>query len=66
MFGSYKYYVYIAHIIKKQIDMNSKSILIEKIKSEREYYLDLYNKADASDRNRYYEILLILDKFLYE
>lgn len=46
--------------------MNSKSKLIEKIKSEREYYLDLYNKADASDRNRYYEILLILDKFLYE
>lgn len=46
--------------------MNSKSKLLEKIKSEREYYLNLYNKADEGDRDRYYEILLILDKFLYE
>ena len=46
--------------------MNSKSKLLEKIKLEREYYLDLYNKADTVDRDRYYEILLILDKFLYE
>lgn len=46
--------------------MNSKSKLLEKIKLEREYYLNLYNKADIGDRDRYYEILLILDKFLYE